>query len=122
MENDKDDEKDPSKISTPRLIIDQYSISTGEAVAGQSFEVKLGILNTHKYYRKQYRCFLRRMREYLFRQQEAVQFTLEKYLQERVERTVAFDTKFDAEPKSYSLKLILNMKMKIKISIQQVKV
>lgn len=34
--------------STPRIIIDRYSISTGEAIAGKSFEIEFGILNTHK--------------------------------------------------------------------------
>lgn len=108
VENDKDDEKDPSKISTPRLIIDQYSISTGEAVAGQSFEVKLGILNTHKNTTVSNIGVSLAADEGVFIPSAGGGSSIyigEISPGERVERTVAFDTKFDAEPKSYSLKI-----------------
>lgn len=107
-EEDKDEEKDPSKVSTPRLIIDQYSISTGEAVAGQDFEVNLGILNTHKNITVSNIGVSIGAEEGIFIPSAGGGSSL--YIGkispgERVERSVAFDVKFDAEPKSYSLKI-----------------
>lgn len=108
VENDTDDEKDSTKISTPRLIIDQYSVSTGEAVAGQSFEVNLGILNTHRNITVSNIGVSIGAEDGVFIPSAGGGSSIyigEISPGERVERSVAFDVKFDADPKSYSLKI-----------------
>ncbi|TYQ15303.1 UNVERIFIED_CONTAM: hypothetical protein Cloal_1738 [Acetivibrio alkalicellulosi] len=103
VENNKSDE---TNSSIPRLIIDRYSVSTGQAVAGQSFDIDIGILNTHKNITVSNIGVSFLGEEGVFIPSAGSGSTI--FISEikpgtRTERTLSFDTKFSAEPKSYLL-------------------
>jgi hypothetical protein len=94
--------------STPRIIIDRYGISTGQATAGQTFEIVLGILNTHKSIDVGNIGISFLADEGVFL--PAAESTSTVFIDQikagnRVEKKISFVTKFDAVPKSYVLNI-----------------
>ncbi|CDG37654.1 S-layer domain-like protein [Acetivibrio thermocellus BC1] len=107
VENPKEEEK-KENTSTPRLIIDRYSISTGQAIAGKSFEIELGILNTHKNMNVENIAVSFLADEGVFlpaAKSGSTIFIDQIKAGERVVKKMTFATKYDAVPKSYLLNI-----------------
>jgi len=107
VENPKEEKKEES-TSTPRIIIDRYSISTGQAVAGKSFEIELSILNTHRNMTVKNMGISFLADEGVFLpagESGSTIFIDEIKAGARVVKKMTFATKFDAAPKSYLLNI-----------------
>lgn len=94
--------------STPRIIIDRYKISTSQAIAGQTFDLELGILNTHKDIDVGNIGISFLADEGVFlpgAESTSTIFIDQIKAGNRVEKKITFVTKFDAVPKSYVLNI-----------------
>lgn len=106
VENTKEEEKETT--STPRIIIDRYSISSGNAVAGKSFEIELSILNTHRNIDVGNVGISFLADEGVFlpaAESGSTIFVDEIKAGARVVKKLTFVTKYDAAPKSYLLNI-----------------